>query len=265
MESAKSQIEKNSKRASNSKPPNKTQVMLTTTKELYKVNKKLSKSIRQNPWLYFFVIGIFCVAVISMISVTLFKDYTDRDSFIVVAYFVAVFDIIAIIARITNRAFIEPYQLAIFPISKWKKTLFHFAILLLDYKSLIYLSSMVCFVVLFVQQSLYTGAFLSVIVWFLLLSIILAWTALFYSLFGKYLDKMGNNIQYIAVFFIVVLTGMEEFIDDFMVKIPVLKQAGATLYGLWTESPQLVWENFPILLGSLGLPLILLLVISRLG
>ena len=237
--------------------------MLTTTKELYKVNKKLSKSIRQIPWLYFLVIGILCVVVISVISMTLFKGSADLKSFIVAAYVVAFFDIIAIIIRLTNRAFIKPYQLDIFPISKWKKFLFHFAILLLDYKSLIYLSSAVCFIVLFAQHSLYAGAVLSMILWFLLLSTILTWTAVLYSLFGKYLDKMGNNIHYIGIFFIVIITVMEGFIDDFMFKIPVLKQTGTALYGLWTNNPQVVWKNLSILSGSLGLPLVLLFGISR--
>lgn len=101
------------------------------------------------------------------------------------------------------------------------------------------------------------------IVWFLLLSTILTWTAVLYSLFGKYLDKMGNNIHYIGLFFIVIIMGMEELIDDFILKIPVLKQTGTALYGLWTNNPQIVWENLSILLGSLGLPLILLFGISR--
>lgn len=74
---------------------------------------------------------------------------------------------------------------------------------------------------------------------------------------------MSNNIQYIGLFFIVILTGMQEFIDDFILKIPVLKQAGTALYGLWTNNPQIVWENLSILLGSLGLPSILLFGISR--
>jgi len=245
--------------------PSQFQVMLTTTKELYKVNKKLSRSIHPSKWLYSFLVMFFCIGVISFIIVELSVSSADLNSFIGVVYSVFLFDMIAIIVRLQKRAYVEPYQLNIFPISKWKKFLFHFAILLLDYKSLIYLSSMVCFVALFVQHSLYTGAFLSVIVWFLLLSTILAWTALFYSLFGKYLDKMGNNIHYIGLFFIVIITGMEEFIDDFMFKIPILKQVGAALYGFWTENPQLVWENFTILLGNLGLPLILLAVISKLG
>lgn len=236
--------------------------MLTTTKELYKVNKKLSKSIRQIPWLYFFVIGISCIVVLSLISVTMFKGGVDLSTFIGAAYFVVFFDIIAIISRLTNRAFIEPYQLDVFPISNWKKFLFHFAILLLDYKSLIYLSSTACFLFLFMQHSRYTEAVLSIVFWFLLLINVLSWTALLYSLFGKYLEKMGNNIQYAGLFFIVIITGMQDFIDDIIYKIPVLKQTGTALYGLWSNNPQIVWENLLILLGSLGLPLTLLFGIS---
>lgn len=237
--------------------------MLTTTKELYKVNKKLSKSIRQIPWLYFFMIGMLCIVVTLLISVTLLKGSTDLNTFIGAAYFVVFFDIVAIIARLTNRAFIEPYQLDFFPISKWKKFLFHFAILLLDYKSMIYLSSIVCFTFLFIQHSLYVEAVLSIALWFLLLSTILTWVAVLYSLFGKYLDKMGNNIQYVGLFFIVIIMGMEEFIDDFILKIPVLKQTGTALYGLWTNNPQIVWANLSIVLANLCLPLFLLFGISR--
>jgi len=239
--------------------------MLTTIKELYKVNKKLSRSIHPTKWMYSFLIGFFCIVAISIITMTLLKGSTDLNSFVGVVSSVFLFDMVAIIVRLQKRAYVEPYQLDIFPISKWKKFLFHLVILFLDYKSLIYLSSMVCFVVLFVQQSLYTGAFLSVIVWFLLLNIVLAWTALLYSLFGKYLDKMGDSIKYLGLFFIVIITGMEEFVDDFMFNIPVLKQAGTALYGIWTENPQLVWENVTILLGSLGLPLVLLFGNSKFG
>lgn len=237
--------------------------MLTTTIELYKVNKKLSRSIHPAKWLYSFLIGFFCTVVISYIIFEFFVNSTELNSFIGVVYTVFLFDMIAIIVRFQKRAYVEPYQLNIFPISKWKKFLFHFAIMLLDYKSLIYLSTMVCFIFLFIQHSLFTGAFLSMIVWFLLLSTILTWTAVLYSLFGKYLDKMGNNIHYIGLFFIVIIMGMEELIDDFILKIPVLKQTGTALYGLWTNNPQIVWENLSILLGSLGLPLILLFGISR--
>jgi len=189
--------------------------MLTTTIELYKVNKKLSRSIHPAKWLYSFLICFFCIVVISFIVFDLFVNSAELNSFIGVVYSVFIFDMIAIIVRLQKRAYVEPYKLNIFPISKWKKFLFHFAILLLDYKSLIYLSSMGCFVFLFIQHSLYAGAFLSMIVWFLLLSTILTWTAVLYSLFGKYLDKMGNNIHYIGLFFIVIITGMEGFIDDF--------------------------------------------------
>lgn len=232
--------------------------MLTTTIELYKVNKKLSRSIHSTKWFYSFMIGIFCIGIIYMIIANLFVSTRELDSFLGVVYYVAFIDMIAIIVRLQKRAFIEPYQLSIFPISKWKRFLFHCAILLLDYKSLIYLSSMGCFIFLFVQHSLYAGAVLSMVVWFLLLIIVLTWTAAFYSLFGKYLDKMGDRIHYIAIFFIVILGGMEELIDNFIFKIPVLKQAGAAFYGLWINNPQIVWENLSILLGSLGLPLILL-------
>src|SRR5690625_6967719 len=115
--------------------------MLTTTKDLYKLNKIISKCIHQIPVFYFFIIGMLCIVVLSLTSLSLFKDLTNLNTFIGVVYFVVFFDIIAIIARFTNRAFIEPYQLDIFPISKWRKFLFHFTILLLDYKSLIYLSA----------------------------------------------------------------------------------------------------------------------------
>ncbi len=216
-------------------------------------------------WMYSFVIGCFCIVVISLIIFGLFINAAELNSFIVVVYSVFLFDVIAIIARLQKRAYVEPYQLNVFPISRWEKFLFHFTTLLLDYKSLIYLSSMACFVFLFVQHSLFTGAVLSLIVWFLLLSTILSWAALLYSLFGKYLDKMGNNIQYMIIFFIAILIGMNEFIDDFYLKIPVLKETGTALYGLWTEDPQLVWENLPVLLGSLGLPLALLSGISKFG
>ncbi|NBC03970.1 MAG: hypothetical protein GVY20_09735 [Bacteroidetes bacterium] len=237
--------------------------MLTTTIEVYKVNKKLSRSIHPAKWLYLFLIGFFCIVVISLMIFNFFLNSGGLNSFLGVVYSVFLFDMIAIIVRLQKRAYIEPYQLNIFPISKWKKFLFHFVIVLLDYKSLIYLSSMVCFIFFFIQHSLYTGAVLSMIVWFLLLGTILTWTAVLYSLFGKYLDRMSNNIQYIGLFFIVILTGMQEFIDDFILKIPVLKHAGTALYGLWTNNPQIVWENLSILLGSLGLPLILLFGISR--
>src|SRR5690625_7903014 len=99
-----------------------------------------------------------CIVVLSLTSLSLFKDLTNLNTFIGVVYFVVFFDIIAIIARFTNRAFIEPYQLDIFPISKWRKFLFHFTILLLDYKSLIYLSAVVFFIIMFINDSLYAVA-----------------------------------------------------------------------------------------------------------
>src|SRR5699024_5710544 len=140
--------------------------MLTTTIELYKVNKKLSRRIYPAKWMYSFVIGCSCIVAISLIIFSLFVNTAELNSFIVVVYSVFLFDAIVIIARLQKRAYVEPYQLNVFPISRWETFLLHFATLLLDYKSLIYLSSMACFVFLFVQHSLFTGAVLSIIVWF---------------------------------------------------------------------------------------------------
>lgn len=236
--------------------------MLITSIELYKVNKELARSIQQSPWLYSFFIGLFCIGIISGIIIDLLEGSTDLNTFIAIAYYVVLTDIVAVIVRISNRAFIEPYQLIAFPLSKWKKFLFHCAILLLDTKTLIYMSSVVCYIFFFIQHSSYTGALLSILVWFLLLTNVLTWTAVFHTLFAKYLDKMGDKIHYIGIF-VFILIVMQDFIDNFMFKIPVIKHAGTALYGLWTNNPQIVWGNLSILIGSLSLPLILLFGVSR--
>jgi hypothetical protein len=170
---------------------------------------------------------------------------------------------IATLTRLANRAFIKPYHLIAFPISTWKKFQYHWTILLIDIKTLIYLSSMVCFIFFFIQKGLYLGALLNLLVWFLLFTNVLTWTAVLYSFFFKYVDKMGDKIHYIAIIIFLIIYSMNELIDDFMIRVPVLKQAGTSLYGLWTNNPQIVWENLLILLGSLGIPLILLLGVSR--
>lgn len=237
--------------------------MMNTSLELYKFNKELARSIQQNPWLYSLMISVSCITIIGLNIANLYFSPIDIKTFIELAYFVVFFDIIAVTVRLANRAFIKPYQMAVFPLSKWKKFLFHFGILLMDSKTLIYLSTAVCFIFFYTHNSFYLGALISLVVFFLLLTNILSWTAVIYTIFAKYIDKMGDKIRYV-VFFALILMFMQDFMDNFMFNVPIIKHAGNALYGLWEKNPQTVWENLSLLLGSLAFPLIMLFAISKL-
>ncbi len=227
---------------------------------LFNTNRTLAKHVRYS-WLYVLGISISCIFLISVLVIDFFlKQPSDVDyqtAFSSIAYFVVLFDGMAILLRVQTRSFIEPYQLALFPISRWKKFQFQIVLYLIDYKTLIYLSVIGCITIFFVKNSLYIAAILSVFFWLLLLMIISIWVVAIYGLAGKYLDKMGNQLQNLGAFFAVLLLGVQLFGDDIFIKLPIIKHVGNALYGLWVSNPSFVWYNLLFLLGSLALPLIL--------
>ena len=228
---------------------------------LYQTNNKLARRVKKGAWFYGGAIVIICLTLIPITIVYLFHGPLNSNAFQkslkFLAFFVAMFDVIAIIIRIQSRSFIEPYQLALFPISKWKKLLFHIALFVLDYKSLIYLSMISCFICFYATHSLYLAAIISIPVWMLLLLAILSWTMVLYGFLGKYLDKMGNKIQFIGLFFMAIIIAINLFGDNILAKIPITSYVGYILYGLWIDSSVLIWTNLLLLLAGLLFPLAL--------
>lgn len=226
----------------------------------YATNRKLVRYVKWKPWFYFFAIGLICLALIVATIASLFIEPPGntgyKTSFGFIAFFVAFFDLVAIILRIQSRSFIEPHHLALFPISKWRKLLFQISLLLIDYKTFIYISVMVCFVLFFVSNSLYIAALVSIPVWVLLLIAISSWIMVIYAFAGKYLDKIGDKIQFLGLFFIAALMCIQLFGDTALTKIPVINYTGNMLYGLWIGNLHLIWLNLLLLLGSIFLPLV---------
>lgn len=226
---------------------------------LYNTNRKLSRHVR-TPWFYVFTLGIMCVLLIAVAVVDLFSaepESIDYQSLTYFVFFVVMFDLLFILLRVQSRSFLEPYQLALFPISKWKNLLYLAAVYLMDYKSFLYISVIGTFVLLFLKNSLYTAAVVSILIWVLLLFIVLAWMIVLYSLFGRYLDKMENRLQFLGLFFATFLLGIQQFGDDIFIEIPVISHTGNILYGLWTGSYQLIGINLLIMLGALVMPIFL--------
>ena len=228
---------------------------------LYQTNNKLARRVKKGTWFYVTAIVIICLTLIPITIVYLFyrlpNGYDFQKSLKFLAFFVAMFDVIAIIIRIQSRSFIEPCQLTLFPISKWKKLLFHIALFVLDYKSLIYLAMIVCFAFFYAKHGMYVAAIISIPVWLMLLLTILAWTMVFYGFLGKYLDKMGNKIQFIGLFFMAIIIAINLLGDNVFTKIPITSYAGNILYGLWIDSSVLIWTNLLLLLAGFLFPLAL--------
>lgn len=233
---------------------------------LCKTNYELAKHVRKS-WLYTLVICICCLFIIAVILLDFFfqntSDEVYKKTFLSIVYFVAMFDFLALILRVQSRSLIEPRHLLPFPFSKWKRFQFHFLLFFLDHKSIIYISAMLSSLAVFLVYGSYVEVISSVLIWSIMLTTILTWTTVIYILFGKYLDRFKNKVQYIGLFIVAIYLIIGEIGNEIFEKIPVIKQVGNALYGLWISSPDVVWNNLLLLLGSLAFPLLLLTGIWR--
>ena len=233
---------------------------------LNRTNRTLSSRIPKGKWTYILWTAFISIFLLTVIIINFFgKAHTVSDfrrAFQNIPFFVVYMDLVAILMRIQSRTFIEPYQLSLFPISKWTKLKFHILLFLLDYKTIIYLAVSCCFVVFYVKNGLYLSAFFSIFIWGLLLIIILTWSLVLYGIFGKYLDRMGNKMQMLTMLFISLIVFMQFFGKDLYSKIPVTRNIGNILYGLWSGELHLIWMNLLIVLGVLLFPLLLFAVLK---
>jgi len=227
--------------------------------KLNHTNKKLIRRIQKGRYFYILSIIFICLFLCTLIITSLFPKNKSNLllTFKYISFFVVFFDTIAIILRIQNRSFITPHHLAIFPLSKWDKFKYHMVLYLLDYKSLIYLSVSICYAIFFLSNRLYLSAVLNFIIWFLLLSIILAWVILLFNLLWRYLVKLKTKTQMIGLLYIIIIMGIESFGDNALTKVPITSNIGNIFYGLLFKNTGLILTNLIIAIFGLILPLFL--------
>jgi|GEM_PF-5737817 len=239
--------------------------MSHTFSVLYSINHKLTQRMNNGAWYYALCTGFLILFITTFTLYFLFitqhnnAEFQFSINFIV--FMVVLFDISAIILRFYNHLTIEPKHLALLPISKWEKFQIHFALYLTDYKSIIYVSAIILFVIYFLTHSLYLSAFISVLLWIILYATLLSWTILLYFSMGPQLDKHRNKLQIINFFFIMVLFCVNIFGDYIITKFPVTSYTGNALYGLTIIDLHMVWINGLLLICGMFLPLLLILIL----
>lgn len=234
--------------------------MTTILSALYNINRTLEKRLRKSEWFYVLFIGVICLFLLSFGVLLYIVDYERTEYqflFNLIAYMILMLDIGVVLMKFTETTVVEPKHLKVYPLSRWQKFKFHVALLLVDYKTFIYVTAIAITVFFLLIRSLYLEALFSIIIWLLLLASLISWTMVVYQLFGHFLHKYRNNAPLVVFFFAFFLLGTNLLgILELVNKVPLASYAGNALYGLMITDLYLIWNNVGFLLGSLFLGLL---------
>lgn len=223
---------------------------------LHKYNTKLAKRVRGIP--YFYALAVLLVAVlVSYISYSsLMKANGINEYDLCLTVFIAImFDVVFIILRMRSGSLINYSNLDLFPMPKINKILCIYSLVFFDIKNLVYVSAMIVFAFMaYVNLGLYMSI-LSLVVWATLAANISLWLALLYLISYKYLDKLKNKMQVIGLIFMAAMLGLDIWGSNLVKRIPVIANAGKSLYGIWTANMGMLHFNMAVLAGSAVVPL----------
>jgi len=207
---------------------------------LYNINKVLSKRVRKRSWFYVVLVSLLCFFVSVFIGMTLFtglvdfdreEDYKAMFSFFVVLVFM--FDMLPTIIRVQNKALIEPHHINIFPIGRWEKFLFQLVLLVVDYKSILYLCCSLIFVFLYLKKLAYISALLSAISWILFFLSVATWYIIFFRVAGGILTKYRQHAIALFLVLVIVINTINISKRYYLYSsVPVLSFLGNGLYAL---------------------------------
>lgn len=227
-------------------------------KTLIYLNRTITSRINNNKGYYLFFVGIGCIGLFLIGSFIIFflkpddiKSY--RTLFSLVLFITIMFDIAMTLLKYSNKSIIELKHFKVYPLSKWEKFKFYSLLILTDYKSCLYLTGIVIFAVFFLERTLITAVFCSIILFILLFLTILIWTITAYHLFGRFFEKHRKNVGAVIMllfsFFITGLTllNMLELINS----MPIIGYASNALYGFMITDLYLALNSVGLLLVSL--------------
>lgn len=172
-----------------------------------------------------------------------------------IVYMVVMIDISIILMKFRENNLIEPKHLSIYPLSKRQKFIFHFFLILTDYKSFVYLAAVLSSASIFIAQSLYVEAILSSFIWFLFLTILVVWVLVIFQIGGQYLIKYSKYAHlFIFFIFISAYLGMSLFDKmELINNIPLLSNVGGAIFGLLIHDLNYFVGNIVFLFGGLFL------------
>lgn len=230
--------------------------MIREFSTLHKYNTKLAKRVRGIP--YFYAIAVLLVAVlVSYISYSnIIKNGEVNEYDLCLTVFITImFDIVFIILRIRSGSLISYSDLDLFPMPKINKILYIYSLVVFDLKNSVYVAAMIVFSYMAYVNLGFYMSFLSLVVWAVLAINISLWLALLYLISYKYLDKLKNKMQAIGLIFMAAMLGLDIWGSDLVKRIPVIANAGKSLYGIWTANMGMLQFNMAVLAGSTLIPL----------
>lgn len=224
---------------------------------LYCTERKLQSRINRNAWFYTILVSISCVLFLTYISIVFFYYPINEIEqlqvlFNLTIYMIFFLDMGFVLKKFGEGAVIEPYHLSVYPLSQWQKFKFQCFLLIIDFKSTIYISSVIFFAAFFVIKSMFFNALYSVVVIFFFYITVLNWLMVVYYFAGKILRTNRNNISFLILGLAFFLLGIQSLGGlELINKVPLISNTGNTLFGLFINDWDMVLNNMGILMSIL--------------
>lgn len=180
-------------------------------KYLFKTNKLLSTRTRQRvPFLYFGLILLFSIITGSILIFGLFSyiNISDNQELLIfitsVIFLIIILDVLLSMIRFQHSTAIEPLHLLVFPISNFEVYIVNLFIFIVDYKIIIYLTSLIIISIYFIIYSNAT-AIIFLIPLFLLFTIsVNLYLFIIYTVIYRFLNKIRHSAIIIPIILIAI-------------------------------------------------------------
>ena len=213
--------------------------MMNILIELIRINRILSKRVKNNQYYYRLSVIFFSIVTLIFVGSLLllkFIDIKNEDYLILfhsIMVFIFIIEIMLTLLRFQNKTLIEPTHLFIFPINRLKVIIFNILLLVFDLKITIFILTSFLFFFYFINNHNIIFALLSVIYFILFLVIVPTSFVSISIILKKILAKNRKNSILIAPLCIIILNGLI-ITDNLWIcsKIPIINFLGNGLFAL---------------------------------
>jgi hypothetical protein len=237
---------------------------------LYRTNRILAQRVRKGQ--SFYIVFVIVISLLFTIFLGLvfftnwieFKSSDERKVFFSSSIFILFsLDVLFTLVRFQSQTLIEPYHLEVFPIGNNPKILFRFALPLLDYKSILYLSTLFLFASSFLQDWSFIKALICIFFMIIFLLTMNTWFLALSAVGHDVLLKNRNNsliLFFILILFLNGLTMTKKL--EVLTSLPIISFVGNGLFYLEVDDWASMYVNMTLLILSLFLGLVILKVVA---
>lgn len=228
----------------------------TTLVSLYHVNKMLSKRVRKGERFYLTMIilsSVFLCVFIGipfLTSLVTFKTMGEKRSAFAMSFYLAFsFDALFTAARFQSGTIVEMVHLATFPIARHQKVMSRLLLLILDYKSIIYLSLGFLFLLFLLKELFILQALLSTISLLLFAVSISAWLSVIEELLNIFHLNWRKNafVGFFLLLWFFLIANVAKRYTWFSL-IPIIGFLGNAMFYLLTNDIYRAFINVAFLL-----------------